>query len=113
MKTNTDIHNLCSELASIQRMERGKLSIIRQGPTRPYFNLQRTENGKNITEYIPGSQLEQVKANISSYANFENLVKNYADKIVEKSRKERKGDCKKNARSPSISISLKNKKFKN
>jgi hypothetical protein len=76
-------------------MERGKLSIIRQGPEGPYYNLQRREAGRNVTEYVPRDQVPLVEEHIAAHENFERLVGEYERLITEATRLERKAGVKK------------------
>jgi len=85
-------------------MERGKLSVIRQGPTGSYFNLQRREGGRNVTEYVPTEQVAQAQENIDAHNRFQTLVGEYEHRITEQTRQERKAGGKKKLlipRSPS------------
>lgn len=94
------------ELASITRMERGHLSVIRTGPDgQPYYNLQHRENGRNVTEYIPRNQLATVEQNIAAYEHFKVLIDEHVAEISEISRQERKADVKKKRRTPKSSTS--------
>lgn len=96
MNSKNTPHDIIQKIAAITHMERGKLSVIRQGPHGPYYNLQRRENGRNVSEYIPSGQLEEARANTEAFARFETLVENLAEVISAQSREERKaGDKKK------------------
>ena len=57
MNPNTAPRAILDQIAAIDRMERGKLSVIRQGQSGSYFNLQRREGGRNVTEYVPVDQV--------------------------------------------------------
>ena len=46
-------------------MERGTLSVIRQTSQGPCCNLQRRENGRHTSEYIPADQVAVVEANLA------------------------------------------------
>lgn len=100
MKTNFSPQNLLQQISAITRMERGKLSIIRNGPKGPYYNLQRREAGRNITEYIPKDQIPLVQENIQAHKNFETLVDEYERHITEQTRQERKAGLKKKLPTP-------------
>lgn len=88
-------HQILEQIAAIDRMERGKLSIIRQGPKGPYHNLQRREGGRNVTEYVPADQVSQLQAHIESHQRFEALVDEYERLITEQTRAERKAGVQK------------------
>lgn len=111
MNQKTNPRGILEQISTIQRMERGKLSVIRQGPSGPYFNLQHRESGRNVTEYVPAEQVAQVQENIESYNRFETLVNEYGDILTEQSRQERKSGVKKK-RSPQTSASPKTPKSK-
>ena len=49
MPTQTSPESLLQELAQILRLERGTVSVIRQGPSGPYYNHQCYENGRNVS----------------------------------------------------------------
>ena len=49
MNTKSTPQSLLQQIAQIQRMEPGKLCILRQGPKGPYYNLQCRENGKTVS----------------------------------------------------------------
>lgn len=87
--------DIIQEITAITHMERGKLSVIRQGPHGPYYNLQRRENGRNVSEYIPAGQVEEARANTEAFAHFETLVENLVEVISAQSREERKAGDKK------------------
>ena len=94
MKT-TPSAQVLQQIAEIQRMEPGKLCIIRQGPDGPYYNLQCRDHGKQVSRYVPRDQVETVAANTSNYRRFEVLVEQYAARIIEQTRTERAADVKK------------------
>ena len=71
MKATARQQDILRQIATIQRMERGKLSIIRQGPEGPYYNLQRWQEGRNVTEYVPRDQVPLVEENLEAYRDFE------------------------------------------
>ena len=102
MKTTLSAQVL-QQIAKIQRMEPGKLCIIRQGPDGPYYNLQCRDHGKQVSRYIPCDQVETVAANTSNYRRFEALVEQYAACIVEQTRTERAADVKKKTKPRSSS----------
>ena len=97
---NSNISNstpdfILTKIASIERLEAGKLSIIRQGPKGPYYNLQHRENGRNQTEYVPNAELAQAQAHVEAYQEVSDLFEQYVSTVSEISRKERKGGVKK------------------
>ncbi len=90
------------KIAEIQRMEPGKLCIIRQGPDGPYHNLQCREHGKQVSRYVPRDQVETVATNTSNYRKFEALVEQYAACIIEQTRTERAANVKKKDQAEAI-----------
>jgi hypothetical protein len=92
--------DLLRQIASIDRMERGKLSVFRRSSGRSYCNLQRREGGRNATEYVPADQVAQAQQNVDAYHRFESLVGQYVDSVSAKSRQERLGGNKKKRPSP-------------
>lgn len=94
MTTNTR-ESLLAQIAQIQRMEPGKLCILRQGPQGPYYNLQCRENGQPVSRYVPHDQVETVALHTANYQKFQALVSDYAQLIVEQTRAERAAGVKK------------------
>jgi len=91
-----------AQMATITRMERGHISVIRTGPDgQPYHNLQHREDGRNVTEYIPREELPAVQENVAAYEHFMKLVDEHVAGISEVSRQERKAGVKKKRRTPS------------
>lgn len=95
MKHTTTAAELLKQVADIQRMEPGKLCIMRQGAGGPYYNLQCREKGKTVSRYIPRDQVDQVTQNTANHQKFRTLVEQYADQVIETTRTERMGTVKK------------------
>lgn len=91
--------DLLRQIAQIQRMEPGKLCVIGQGPNGPYYNLQCRENGKSISRYVPAEQVEAVSRHTANYQNFQALVAQYAQSVIDQTREERASQFKKKSRS--------------
>jgi hypothetical protein len=91
---------ILQQIAQIQHMEPGKLCVIRQGPTGPYYNLQCREQGKTLTRYVPPEQVEVLTQHTANYQKFQALVSQYAQLIIEQTRAERMGGLKKKASRP-------------
>jgi hypothetical protein len=83
---------LLAQIAQIQRMERGKLSSYsfpeRARPAHPYHKLQCWEKGKNVTRYVRAEQVPLVEAALTGYAQFQELVEQYAQQIIAATREE-------------------------
>ena len=68
---------------------------MRQGPNGPYYNLQCREHGKTLSRYVPSDQVELVANHTANYEQFQILVAQYAQLIIEQTRAERNGFKKK------------------
>lgn len=88
-------NNFLQQLAGFHQMERGTLSVIRQTSRGPCCNLQRRENGRHISEYIPAEQVPLVEANLARHGEFQAVVEQYVSLVCEQSRQERKAGAKK------------------
>ncbi len=86
---------LLQQIAQIHRMEPGKLCVIGQGPHGSYYNLQCREGGKTVTRYVPADQAQVVAEHTANYQQFQTLVGQYAQVIIEQTRAERAGRFKK------------------
>lgn len=86
-------------------MERGKLSVLREGPTGPFYNHQYRAEGKNVSRYVPREQVPAVREAIDGFTQFQGLIEKYVDQVVEQSRAEiTAGSKKKNVRPRSSSL---------
>jgi len=79
---------LVEQITQIQRMERGKLSVMRQGPDRTHFKLQVWENGKNYSRHVSEDQAPAVRAAIDGYHKFQDLTGRYAQQVIDQTRAE-------------------------
>jgi hypothetical protein len=79
---------LLQQIAHIQRMERGKLTVMRQGPDGTHYKLQAWENGKNFSRHISSDQAAAVQQAIDGYHEFQELTEQYAQHVIEKTRAE-------------------------
>lgn len=94
---------LLQQIAQIQDMEPGKLCVMRQGPNGSYYNLQWREQGKAFSRYVPSEQVELVAQHTANYQTFQNLVGQYAQLIIERTRAERAAGFKKKTSPPKSS----------
>jgi hypothetical protein len=101
--SKTTAAQLLQQIAQIQRMEPGKLCVIGKGSHGPYYNLQCREGGKTLTRYVPGDQAELVATHTANYQQFQSLVGQYAQLIIDQTRAERTADSKKKTLRPSLS----------
>jgi hypothetical protein len=69
-------------------MERGKLSVMREGPEGTHFKLQAWENGKNVSRHVCSDQASAVQEAIDGYRKFQTLTEQYAQQVIDKTRSE-------------------------
>lgn len=91
---------LLNQITQIQRMERGKLRVMRQGPGGPYYHLQSWENGGNFNRYVPREQLAAYEEALAGYQKFQHLIEQYAQGMIEKTRAELAASKKKTRSGP-------------
>lgn len=89
MKPKPTPESILHDLAQIQRMDRGSVSVIRQGPDGPYYNHQCYEDGRNVSRYVPGDQVAELTEAIAGYHQFQQLTAQYVQQVVERTRAER------------------------
>ena len=102
MKTQITPESVLQNLAQIQRLDRGSVSVIRQGPAGPYYNHQCYENGRNVSRYVPAEQVEELRAAIADHQRFQQLVQQYVELRVQKTRAQRQAGSKKKDRAPHL-----------
>lgn len=100
MKPHPTPQSLLTDIAQIQQVERGTLSVIRQGPAGPYYNHQCYEHGRNVSRYVPAEQLADLKAALDGHRQVQTLMAEYVQLMVEKTRAERTAGSKKKTRHP-------------
>jgi hypothetical protein len=103
MKTPVTPESILRDLAQIQRLERGSVSVLRQGPNGPYYNHQCYEDGRNVSRYVPAEQVEELKAAIADHQRFQQRVQQYVQLLVERTRAERQAGSKKKSLRPTSS----------
>ncbi len=84
---------ILKQMARIQRMERGKLCQIRQGPSGPYYSHQTWEKGRNRVRYVPRERVPRLQSAIAGYQDYLKLTQAYADLIVARTRLEQPNPC--------------------
>jgi hypothetical protein len=98
---------LLQRITAIAAMERGKLSAYefkeRAGIAGPYHKLQCWENGKNHTRYVPAEEVPAVQAALAGYGEYEQLTRQYADRVIDETRQRIAGSKKKPSRHNSSS----------
>src|SRR6266478_4887246 len=102
MNTKSNPQSVLHDMAQIQRLERGTVSVIRQGPEGPYYNHQCYEEGRNVSRYVPLEQVSELKQAIDGYHRFQQLVQQYVQLMVEKTRAEREAGLKKKDPTPEL-----------
>jgi hypothetical protein len=110
MKPESSPHSLLQKAAQIPHLERGTLSIIREGPGGAFYNHQYREDGKKVSRYIPRDQVAAVQEAIDGYRQFDQLIQEYVDQMVAKTRAEIADHSKKNQSPPQNSSSPKTPK---
>lgn len=104
VNNNIDPKSLLDQAAQIPHLERGKISILRETPSGPLYNHQTRKDGKNVSRYVPRNQAPAVQEAIDGYGAFQNLVEQYVDQMVDKTRAEiADGSKKKKTPGPSSS----------
>ena len=101
--------SLLQQIAAIERLERGTLCVLREGPRGPYFNFQWRENGRHHSQYVPAGQQPIVQENVAAYERFKALVEDYVQLLSERTRAERLAGVKKKRPTPASSLRRKPK----
>jgi len=109
MNTISAPETILEQIARIQRMEKGTLSIIRETPDGPCCNFQRWEGKRHISEYIPARQVPEVRENLQAHAEFEALLAQYVQLVSTRTRDKRLAGVKKKRRMPNSSSPKKRK----
>jgi hypothetical protein len=86
MKQTAKMKRLLERMAQIARMERGKLC---QMGGRPHYNHQTWENGRNVVRYVPEQERHFLEQAIQGYRQFMDLAEDYAQEVIEQTRRER------------------------
>ncbi len=103
MNSKPTSQSILQQIAQIQRMDQGTVSVLRQGPHGPYYNHQCYENGRNVSRYVPAEQVPELEEAIEGYRRFQELVKQYVQLQIEKTRSEREAGLKKKTPHPKSS----------
>ena len=86
MNTQNSLPSILQQIANIQSMERGKLSVIKESSAGPFYKIQAREQGKNLTRYVPREQVGAVQEAIEGYQRFKSLTEQYAQQIIDRTR---------------------------
>jgi len=87
MKRSKKAQKLLARMSAIERMERGKLCRM---TGRTYYNLQAWHNGRNEVRYVPEQERAAIQRAIDGYTLFTKLAEQYADEIIQQTRREHK-----------------------
>ena len=98
MNSKSTPKSLLNDIAQIQHLDRGTVSVLRQGPQGPYYNHQCYENGRNVSRYVPPEQVPELQAAIDGYRQVQELMAKYVQLMVEKTRAQRAAAAKKKLR---------------
>lgn len=101
MKSKPTPQSILAQIAQIERLERGKVCMMREGPEGPYYNLQCREEGKTCSRYLPRDQVQAATAHTLNYQRFQALVDQYVQLMSRRSRAEREAGGKKKRRKSS------------
>jgi hypothetical protein len=97
MKTRKqNIHPLLERMGRIERMERGKICRM---TGRPHCNHQTWQNGRNVVRYVPAAHLARLQEALDGYVLFMALAQQYAEVIIQRTRRETDPPQKRPARS--------------
>jgi hypothetical protein len=86
MSQSNPLPPVLQKIAQIQFMERGKLSIIKESASGPFYKLQARENGKNVTRYVPREQAPAVQQALDGFKQFQALTEQYAEEVITQTR---------------------------
>ena len=86
MNTHNSLPSILQQIAQIQTMERGKLSVIKQSAAGPFYKIQAREQGKNLTRYVPRDQVSAVQEAIEGFQRFDSLTEQYARQLIDRTR---------------------------
>lgn len=98
VKTQESLSSILQKIAQIQTMERGKLSIISEGPSGPFYKIQAHEDGQNRTRYVRRDQVPAVQEAIAGYQQFKSLTEAYANQVIAETRQALAENAKKKPR---------------
>lgn len=79
---------LVQQIAQIKHMERGKLTLMRDGPNGPHYKLQAWEKGRNVSRHVSRDQADAVQQALEGYHKFQDLTQQYAQAVIEQTRAE-------------------------
>lgn len=103
MNASATPKQLLKEIGQIKQMERGKLSVLGEGPNGPYYKHQTWQDGKNVSRYVPRDQAPALQEAIDGYEKYQHLTEQYAELVIQKTRAELASGLKKKTPRPNSS----------
>lgn len=79
------MERLLDRMASIDRMERGKLC---QMTGRSHYNHQTWQGGRNVVRYVRADEAASVQKAIDGYRLFMSLAEQYVEEVIRQTRRE-------------------------
>jgi hypothetical protein len=86
MNAPNPLPHILQQIAQIPAMERGKLSVIKESASGPFYKLQAREKGKNVTRYVPRDQVPALQQALEGYKEFQALTEQYAQEVISQTR---------------------------
>ena len=86
MNSSASPKELLKRIGQIKQMERGKLSVLGEGPNGPYYKHQTWQDGKNVSHYVPRDQPPALREAIAGYEEFQELIQQYAELVIAETR---------------------------
>ncbi|MCX5840532.1 MAG: hypothetical protein NTY16_03555 [Deltaproteobacteria bacterium] len=80
------IEGIKAELAEVGEMRPGSLTCQKRGASGTYYQLSYTHRGKGRTEYVRPEFAPEIKKQIASYRRFKNLIEEWVNLEIERSR---------------------------
>jgi hypothetical protein len=103
MNSSATPKELLRQIGQIKQMERGKLSVLGEGPNGPYYKHQTWQEGKNVSRYVPRDQAPALREAIDGYEKYQHLTEQYAELVIQKTRGELTSGLKKKTPRPNSS----------
>jgi hypothetical protein len=103
MNSTATPKELLRQIGQIKQMERGKLSVLGEGPNGPYYKHQTWQEGKNVSRYVPRDQAPALQEALDGYEKYQHLTEQYAELVIQKTRAELTSGLKKKTPRPNSS----------
>ena len=104
MKIPVKAKKILEKMAAIEKMERGKLCRM---TGRPHYNLQSWQKGRNRVRYVPTEQVASVQMAIDGYTQYMKLAGEYAEIIIDLTRKQREKEFAKSLKTSKKAVKTK------